>query len=73
MNAHVPPTALAGQNAEYVLTSLRCVSQRLKHIDQQVIQIGVALKNGLITPDRAVALCELVAPGCIEPMSETTP
>jgi hypothetical protein len=73
MNAHVPPTAIAGQNTEYVLASLRSVSQRLKHIDQQVIQIGVALKNGLITPSRAVALCEMVAPGCVELMSETTP
>ena len=70
MNAHVKPPE---QNAEYVLTSLRCVSQRLKLIDQQVIQIGVALKNGLITPGRAVALCDEVAPGCMELMSETMP
>jgi hypothetical protein len=73
MNAHVSPPATAGQNQGYVLTSLRCVSQRLKLIDQQVIQIGVALKNGLITPGRAIALCEQVAPGCFELMSERAP
>jgi hypothetical protein len=68
MNMHAPPPV---SDTEYVLAALRCTSQRLKLIDHQVIQIGVALKQGLITPGRAVAWCEEVAPGCIELAKET--
>ncbi len=51
---------------EYTLALLRVVSQRLKHIDQEVISVGVALSQGLITPTRARAMTEEVAPGCID-------
>jgi hypothetical protein len=65
---HVPPPAVSVPDVELVLAALRTVSQRLKLIDHEVIQIGVALKRGLISTERAVALCEQAAPGCIDLM-----
>jgi hypothetical protein len=51
---------------EYTLSLLRTVSARLKLIDQEVIAIGVALANGLISASKARAMSEEVAPGCID-------
>ncbi len=68
---HVPPSAVLVPDTEFVLAALRCASQRLKLIDHQVIQIGVALKRGLISADRAIEWCEQVAPGCIDAVSQT--
>ncbi len=51
---------------EYTLSLLRVVSRRLKHIDEEVISIGVALSEGLITATRAREMTEDVAPGCID-------
>jgi hypothetical protein len=53
-------------DAEYVLAALRTVSSRLKQIDNEIIQTGIALKKGLITPARAISLCERSAPGCLD-------
>jgi hypothetical protein len=73
MNAHARPpfSAVSVADAELVLAALRCTSQRLKLIDNQVIQIGIALKRGLISAERAIDLCEEVAPGCLDLMFET--
>jgi len=71
MNAHVPPPAVSVPDTEFVLAALRCTSQRLKLIDHQVIQIGLALKRGLISAERAIDLCEEVAPGCLDLMFQT--
>ncbi|HEY7844402.1 MAG TPA: hypothetical protein VID30_12080 [Bradyrhizobium sp.] len=76
MNAHIKPAQTAQPDTEFVLAALRCTSQRLKLIDHQVIQIGVALKRGLISAQRAIDWCEEVAPGCLDVVSqsmETTP
>ena len=51
---------------EYTLSLLRVVSRRLKHIDEEVMSIGVALGQGLITPAKAREMTEEVAPGCID-------
>lgn len=51
---------------EYTLSLIRVVSRRLKHIDEEVVSIGVALGQGLITPARARQMTEDVAPGCID-------
>jgi hypothetical protein len=69
MNAHVP--AVSVPDIEFVLVALRCTSQRLKLIDQQVIQIGVALKSGRISTERAIDLCDEIAPGCLGVVSIT--
>ena len=53
-------------DAEYVLAALRCTSRRLKLINGQIIEIGVALSRGLISPQAAIDWCEEVAPGCID-------
>jgi hypothetical protein len=72
MNAHTKiPPALAVSDTEFVLASLRTASQRLKLIDHEVIQIGVALKRGLISPRRAIEWCNSVAPGCLDTVSQT--
>lgn len=51
---------------EYTLLLLRVVSRRLKHIDEEVISIGVALSQNLITAAKAREMTEDVAPGCID-------
>jgi hypothetical protein len=71
MNAHVPAFKISAPDSEYLLAALRCTSQRLKLIDHEVIQIGVALKGGLISPQHAIAWCEQVAPGCLDVVSQT--
>jgi hypothetical protein len=71
MNMHVPLSTVSVPDTEFVLAALRCTSQRLKLIDHQVIQIGVALKRGLISPQRAIDWCEEVAPGCLDVVSQT--
>jgi hypothetical protein len=73
MNAHTKiPPALTLPDTEFVLASLRTASQRLKLIDHEVIQIGVALKRGLISPRRAIDWCNEVAPGCLDAVLQTT-
>jgi hypothetical protein len=71
MNAHAPLPAVSAPDIEFVLAALRCTSQRLKLIDQQVIQIGLALKNGQISTQRAIDLCDEIAPGCLGVVSIT--
>jgi hypothetical protein len=71
MNAQVPLSRVSALDTEYLLAALRCTSQRLKLIDHQVIQIGVALKRGLISAQRAIDWCEEVAPGCLEVVSQS--
>jgi hypothetical protein len=51
---------------EYTLSLIRVVSRRLKHIDEEVISIGVALSNDLITATKAREMVEDIAPGCID-------
>jgi hypothetical protein len=48
------------------LALIRVVSRRLKHIDEEVVSIGVALSNGLVTAAKARELVEDIAPGCID-------
>lgn len=50
----------------YTLSLLRTVSARLKQIDQEIISIGVALGEDLIKPSKARAMCNDVAPGCLD-------
>ena len=71
MNMRAPPSEVSVSDTEYTLAALRCASQRLKLIDHQVIQIGVALKRGLISAQRAIDWCEEVAPGCLDVVSQT--
>ena len=41
---------------EYLLAELRCAALRARILASDVDAIGVALKNGLVTPDQAVDL-----------------
>jgi hypothetical protein len=61
MNKHFVPEP----DTEVVLASLRTVCQRLKLIEHEVVEIGIALRRGLISAAFAIEQCELVAPGCI--------
>jgi hypothetical protein len=51
---------------EYTLSLIRVVSRRLKHIDEEVVAVGVALSHGLIDAKRAREMVNEVAPGCID-------
>jgi hypothetical protein len=49
---------------EIALAALRTVVARLKLIESEVIEIGLALKQGAISARLAIDLTEQVAPGC---------
>ena len=67
MNQHTkPPTINRVPSKDYTLALIRVVSRRLKHIDEEVISIGVALSNGLVTAAKARELVDDIAPGCID-------
>jgi hypothetical protein len=67
MNQHTKPPAInRAPSKDYTLALIRVVSRRLKHIDEEVISIGVALSNGLVTAAKARELVDDIAPGCID-------
>jgi hypothetical protein len=67
MNQHVKtPATNRVPSKDYTLALVRVVSRRLKHIDEEVVSIGVALSNGLITAAKARELVDEIAPGCID-------
>jgi hypothetical protein len=67
MNQHTkPPVVNRAPSKEYTISLIRVVSRRLKHIDEEVVSIGVALSNGLIAPAKARELVDEIAPGCID-------
>ena len=49
----------------YTMALLRNVSARMKQIDQEIISVGVALSEGLITASKAREMSEDIAPGCL--------
>jgi hypothetical protein len=51
MNMHSPPSVL---DTESVLTALRCSYLRVRLIETEIISIGVALRDGLISPEAAI-------------------
>ena len=54
MNQHTkPPVIKRAPSRDYTLALIRVVSRRLKHIDEEVISIGVALGNSLVTATKA--------------------
>jgi len=58
-------------STEFVLAALRCTSLRVRLIELEIIQIGIGLKHGLISPECAIDLCNEVAPGCLDVVSAT--
>ena len=67
MNQHMKPPAInRAPSKDYTLALIRVVSRRLKHIDEEVVSIGVALSNGLVTAAKARELVDDIAPGCID-------
>ena len=51
-------------DSEFALAALRTVVARLRLIESEVTEIGLALKQGTISPRTAMNLIEEVAPGC---------
>jgi hypothetical protein len=49
---------------EFALATLRTVVARLKLIEAEVTEIGMALKQGTISARTAINLTEEIAPGC---------
>jgi hypothetical protein len=75
MNAHVPTPEgkpLHGKKQSpddckpYVLSILRIVCQRLKLIEAEVSNVGVALDRGLMSASQALLRVEQIAPGCYD-------
>jgi hypothetical protein len=50
---------------EFVLASLRSTCIRVRLIEKEIEEIGIALKGELISPDAALEWAEQVAPGCV--------
>lgn len=65
MNQHVKPEALAPET-ERTLSTLRLIYVRLGLIRHEIKDIGIALKNGRVSPEHAQMLAEQAAPGCFE-------
>lgn len=74
MNAHVP--RFSGETAapvppkpepktEFVLGSLRSAIIHMDQIRQELLNAGIALKAGYITPQQALDWAEQWAPGCV--------
>jgi hypothetical protein len=67
MNKHVPsPLAKPiDLNCEFVLGAIKSTVYRIDEIRQEVINAGLALKVGTITPQEAMDWVEEIAPGCL--------
>ena len=52
-------------NREFVLGAIKSAIYRVEEIKQEMINAGLALKNGTITPQEALDWVEEVAPGCL--------
>jgi hypothetical protein len=67
MNKHVPspPAKPLDLNREFVLGAIKSTVYRIDEIRQEVINAGLALKAGMITPQAAIDWVEGVAPGCL--------
>jgi hypothetical protein len=67
MNKHIPPpqTKPLDLNREFVLGAVKSTVYRIDEIRQEVINAGLALKAGTITPQAAIDWVEEIAPGCL--------
>jgi hypothetical protein len=67
MNQHIkPPASLLGKaQVDLTLGSIRCAVNRIDEIRQELINAGLALKAGYITPQQALDWAEEFAPGCV--------
>ncbi|WOH47654.1 hypothetical protein [Bradyrhizobium sp. sBnM-33] len=63
MNAHTP--LLGKAQVDLTLGSIRCAVNRIDEIRQELINAGLALKAGYITPQQALDWAEEFAPGCV--------
>lgn len=50
---------------EFALGSIRSAVLRIDEIRQEMINAGLALKGGYITPQAALEWCDEFAPGCL--------
>jgi hypothetical protein len=63
MNAHTP--LLGKAQVDLTLGSIRSAVNRIDEIRQELINAGLALKAGYITPQQALDWAEEFAPGCV--------
>jgi hypothetical protein len=59
-------------NKQFVLAALRCTALRVQLIREEINTIGVALASEMITPQAAIEWCDVVAPGCLEVVINTS-
>ena len=67
MNQHVkPPHSLLGKaQVDLTLGSIRSAVNRIDEIRQELINAGLALKAGYISPQQALDWAQEFAPGCV--------
>lgn len=63
MNAHTP--LLGKAQVDLTLGSIRSAVNRIDEIRQELINAGLALKGGYISPQQAIDWAEEFAPGCV--------
>jgi hypothetical protein len=63
MNAHTP--LLGKAQVDLTLGSIRSAVNRIDEIRQELINAGLALKAGYISPQQAIDWAEEFAPGCV--------
>jgi hypothetical protein len=51
--------------AQFVLGAIKAALFRLDEIRQELVNAGLALKAGYVTPQMALDWCEEFAPGCV--------
>jgi hypothetical protein len=51
--------------AEFVLGALKSIVHRLDEVRQELINAGLALRNGYVSPQQALDWAEEFAPGCV--------
>jgi hypothetical protein len=61
MNAPTPKITI---DPDFALATLRTIIARLRLIESEATEIGLALKRGLISAETAITQIEEIAPGC---------
>lgn len=65
MNKLVSPPKPLDLNCEFALGAIKSAIYRVDEIKQEMINAGIALKTGTVTPQEALDWVEEFAPGCL--------
>jgi hypothetical protein len=72
MNAdNIPQKLLPLSDRDFALRNIRVAALRTKVITEDLVLIGVLLRDGHITPEDARDWAEEIAPGCLVTVAES--